>query len=81
MEFRATERLKSIDPAAYGRKSLGEYLHGVNRCAVAHANQLDQSLNPDDSVELLRIALDLDVARALADEFITSELGLRRGRP
>jgi Methylamine utilization protein MauJ len=46
--------------------NIGSYLYGSGRCAVAHASA-SPTVDPDGGSDLLRLQMDLPVARALAE--------------
>jgi hypothetical protein len=72
-DHRAVERLTELRAS---EPDLGEYLYASGRCAVAHAFN-DPTINPDDTADTLRLSRDFPVARALAEHFIESELGIK----
>ncbi len=57
-------------------KDLGHYLFVSGRCAVAHAYD-DPVVNPDDPVDVRRLASDLPVIQSLAEIAIEQELGVK----
>ncbi|MSQ96824.1 MAG: hypothetical protein EXR98_20035 [Gemmataceae bacterium] len=71
-EKRATDRIAKL---ATSTANIGEYLYGSGRCAVAHAFSGDV-VNPDNPDDLLRLAEDMPVARALAEYLIETEMGI-----
>jgi hypothetical protein len=72
-DHRAVERIAELQVS---EPNLGEYLYASGRCAVAHAFA-DPVVNPDDSTDTLRLVRDLPVARALAEYFIETNLGVK----
>jgi methylamine utilization protein MauJ len=59
---------------------VAEYLYGSGRCAVAHAFDQNNVVNPDDPADLIRLAEDLPVIRELARLAIEREFGVKSKR-
>lgn len=64
--------------------TVGQYLFGSNRCAVAHASgnptPENPTIDPDDPVDRLRLHTDLPMVRALAEYLIETNLGVKSPR-
>lgn len=60
-------------------QTVGQYLYGSNRCAVAHAD-MDPVVDPDDPVDRLRLHQDLPMVRAMAEYLIETTLGVKSSR-
>lgn len=56
------------------------YLYESGRCAIAHAFDQSNVVNPDDPSDLIRISEDLPVIRELARIAIERELGIKSSR-
>lgn len=52
-------------------------MYHSGRCAVAHAYDKNQRVNPDNPIESIRLSQDLPIIKALAEYFIEYELGLK----
>ena len=59
---------------------IGSYLYSSGRCALAHAYDKDNLVNPDDSADLIRISEELGFIKELAEIFIELELGIKSRR-
>jgi hypothetical protein len=55
---------------------VAEYLYVSGRCAVAHAFNQNNVVNPDDPADLIRLASDLPVIRELARVALEREFGV-----
>lgn len=53
-------------------KDLGHYIYHSCRCAVAHAGQIDETVNPDDIDHYKRINNDLPLIKEVAKNIIKS---------
>lgn len=64
--------------------TVGQYLFGSNRCAVAHASgnptPENPTIDPDDPVDRQRLHTDLPMVRALAEYLIETNLGVKSAR-
>lgn len=64
--------------------TVGQYLYGSNRCAVAHADGIptpeNPTVDPDDPVDRLRLHKDLPMVRAMAEYLIETTLGVKSSR-
>lgn len=56
---------------------VADYLYKSGRCAVAHAFDQTNVVNPDDPADLIRLSEDLPVIRELARVAIERELGVK----
>lgn len=56
---------------------IGSYLYKSGRCAVAHAFDQDNLINPDKYEDIKRLTSELDLIQELAELFIESELGVK----
>ena len=59
---------------------VAEYLYESGRCAVAHAFDQNNVVNPDDPADLIRLSEDLPVIRELARVAIEREFGVKSKR-
>lgn len=59
---------------------VADYLYDSGRCAVAHAFDQTNVVNPDDPADLIRLSADLPVIRELARVAIEREFGIRSKR-
>jgi hypothetical protein len=59
---------------------VAEYLYESGRCAVAHAFDQNNVVNPDDPADLIRLSEDLPVIRELARMAIEREFGVKSKR-
>ncbi len=59
---------------------VADYLYVSGRCAVAHAFDQTNVVNPDDPADLIRLSGDLPVIRELARVAIEREFGIRSER-
>lgn len=66
--------LQSVEP------DVATYLYKSGRCAVAHAFDQDNVVNPDDPADLVRLREDLPVIRELARVAIEREFGIKSKR-
>ena len=69
------EAQRRIDELRTSDVDLGEYLYASGRCAVAHAYD-DPVVDPDNPKDVLRLAADMPIARALAEYLIEHELNV-----
>lgn len=70
---REWEKKAGFDPA---KETVGDYLYGSNRCAIAHA-YADPLIDPDDPDDRQRLANDLPMVKALAEHFIEKEFEVK----
>lgn len=59
---------------------VADYLYKSGRCAVAHAFDQTNVVNPDDPADLIRLSEDLPVIRELARVAIEREFGVKSKR-
>ena len=64
-----SSRVDEID--SFG-KDFGEYIYVSCRCAVAHAGQIENTVNPDDIDDYTRITKDLPLIKEVAKDIIKS---------
>ena len=69
----ATARVAAIQGT---ESDVAKYLYESGRCAVAHAFDQRNVVNPDDPADLIRLQEDLPVIRALARVAIEREFGI-----
>lgn len=75
-ESEAVRRLPDLQArAAETGRTPGEYLHGLRRSAIAHADPNDP-LNPDERGDYRLLRMDEPMIRALAELFIETDLGI-----
>jgi hypothetical protein len=74
---KAVTRIAAIQT---GGSDVPEYLYGSGRCAVAHAFNQANVVNPDDPGHLIRLSEDLPVIRELARVAIEREFGIKSER-
>ena len=77
-DFEALDRLRGLQ-ADGGVQDVAAYLYISGRSAVAHAS-MRPVVNPDDPGHLQRLGRDLPVMKALAEDFIETELHVRSYR-
>lgn len=53
-------------------KDFGDYIYVSCRCAVAHANQIESTVNPDNVNDYRRITKDLPLIKEIAKDIIKS---------
>jgi hypothetical protein len=75
-DYRAKERAAQL--RSEGR-DIGGYLYESGRCAVAHAFD-DPIVNPEDLQDTERLARDMPLVKALAEDVIENELGVQSQR-
>jgi hypothetical protein len=63
-----------------GEAVVADYLYKSGRCAVAHAFDQNNVVNPDDPADLIRLSEDLPVIRELARVAIEREFGVKSER-
>ena len=68
------EKLQATEP------DIGKYLYSSGRCAVAHAFDKDNLVNPDDSNDLERMSEELGLIKELAEIFMELELKIKSRR-
>lgn len=73
----ALERVVSI---MANEPDVADYLYNAGRCAVAHAFDEDNVVNPDDPADLLRLSEDLPLIRDLARVVIEREFEVKSAR-
>lgn len=56
---------------------IGDYLYASGRCAVAHAFDQANLVNPDRSDDIKRLSGEIDLIQELAELFIEYELGIK----
>jgi hypothetical protein len=66
--------LKTTEP------DVAKYLYSSGRCAVAHAFDQNNTVNPDDPADLIRLHEDLPVIQELARVAIEREFGIKSKR-
>jgi hypothetical protein len=71
---KATARIAAIRAK---ESDVANYLHRSGRCAVAHAFDQNNVVNPDDPADLIRLSEDLPVIRELARLAIEREFGVK----
>ena len=64
-----SKRVNEID--SFG-VDFGDYIYVSCRCAVAHAGQIDSTVNPDDIDDYRRITEDLPLIQEIAKNIIKS---------
>lgn len=69
----AIDRLQTIQRSV---SNVGEYLYGQGRCAVAHAFDNQQLVNPDSYEDKRRLELDMPLIKELSALFIEQEFGV-----
>lgn len=74
---RALTRLAAIQAT---EPDVAKYLYISGRCAVAHAFDQNNVVNPDDPADLIRLSEDLPVIRELARIAIEREFGVKSER-
>ena len=74
---RALTRLATIQAT---EPDVAQYLYVSGRCAVAHAFDQANVVNPDDPADLIRLSEDLPVIRDLARVAIEREFGVKSER-
>lgn len=72
--------LLRIDTVRTKKEDVARYLYGSGRCAVAHAFDQSNVINPDDPAHLVRLSEDLPVIRELARVAIEREFGIKPKR-
>lgn len=72
-DYRAKERTAQLRGQGH---DVGDYLYESGRCAVAHAFN-DPIVNPENPQDTERIALDMPIIKALAEDLIENELGVQ----
>lgn len=77
-----TDRKAVARVAAIGgsESDVADYLYKSGRCAVAHAFDQTNVVNPDDPADLIRLSEDLPVIRELARVAIEREFGVKSER-
>jgi hypothetical protein len=73
-DYEATARLTALQST---EPDVANYLYVSGRCAVAHAFDQKNVVNPDDPADLVRLRKDLPVIRALARIAIEREFGIK----
>ena len=76
-EKRALARLAVVQKS---EPDVAKYLYVSGRCAVAHAFDQKNVVNPDDPADLIRLSEDLPVIRELARIAIEREFGVKSER-
>jgi hypothetical protein len=74
---RALTRITAISAT---EPDVATYLYVSGRCAVAHAFDPNNVVNPDDPADLIRLSEDLPVIRELARIAIEREMGVKSNR-
>lgn len=74
------DALKRIAAILATNSDVADYLYGSGRCAVAHAFDQANVVNPDDPADLIRLSEDLPVIRELARIAIEREFGVKSER-
>jgi len=72
--------LKRIADVQSTEPDVANYLYRSGRCAVAHAFDQANVVNPDDPADLIRLSKDLPVIRDLARIAIEREFGVKSER-
>jgi len=72
--------LKRITEIQSTNTDIADYLYGSGRCAVAHAFDQMNAVNPDDPTDLIRLSEDLPVIQELARVAIEREFGIKSER-
>ncbi len=70
------EALSRIGEIQNAGRDVADYLYSSGRCAVAHAFDQNNVVNPDEPKHLIRLSQDLPVVRELARIAIERELGV-----
>jgi hypothetical protein len=73
-EERAIARIAAIQATT---PDVATYLYASGRCAVAHAFDQSNVVNPDEPADLIRLSEDLSVIRELARVVIEHEFGIK----
>src|SRR5262245_45031787 len=77
IEERALARIAAIQATT---PDVATYLYASGRCAVAHAFDQSNIVNPDEPADLIRLSEDLPVIRELARVVIEQEFGIKSKR-
>jgi hypothetical protein len=75
-DYRAKERTAQLRSEGL---DIGRYLYESGRCAVAHAFD-DPIVNPENPQDTERLARDMPLIKALAEDVIENELGVQSQR-
>jgi hypothetical protein len=75
-DYRAQERAAQLRAAGH---DIGAYLYESGRCAVAHAYS-DPLVNPENPDDTERLAKDMPLVKALAEDVIENQLGVQSPR-
>lgn len=75
----AKECVKKISLSANGR-TLGQYIYGCCRCAVAHSYSERESIDPDDLVQTRQLSLSLPIIKELSRKLMITELAISKDR-
>jgi hypothetical protein len=79
-DYEAQQRLPRLsEDAAAANRTVGQYLYGLRRSALAHGNPIDP-INPDERADTRLLYEHRPVIRALAELVITAELGIQSAK-
>lgn len=72
--------LSRIEALQAKEPDVADYLYDSGRCAVAHAFEQTNVVNPDNPTDLIRLSEDLPVIRELARVAVEREFGIKSKR-